>query len=112
MPERFPPPIDYPVIGQPFIVSSDAKARYTLLAVRQGNDGIIELETLREGPSGISFSERRLNPTTNQFIYIRDADTAEQFNAQERKERGGWADFVEGSISNLVCRHVMRLVLN
>lgn len=110
--EKFPPPDEFPEREAPFTVSSDPKATYRILDIRPRPDGTVEVDTWRQGPSGVSYSERLIDPTNKTFVYLRDASSMSDFEVQERKPRGAPAAFEEGSISDLIARHSLRLVCN
>ena len=110
--EAFLPPDDFPEREVPFKLSSDPKAIYKILDVRLRSDGTVEVDTWRQGPSGVSYAERLIDLTDKTFVYLRDAASMSEFEVQERKRRGVPAAFVEGSISDLIARHSLRLVRN
>lgn len=109
---NFPPPEQFPEYGKDFDLSSDPHAVYQILDVRRRLDGLIEVDSVRRGPSGIDYSERLIDPSAQTFAYTRHAETHAGFVETESKQVGEMAAFVEGSISDLICRHVWRLVRN
>ena len=56
-------------------VPTDSKARYTVLEVRQVDGGLVEIKTLREGPSGSSTATRLVDCSANTFAYTEDDGT-------------------------------------
>lgn len=109
----FLPPDQFPKRGEPFRISSDKHAVYTIVDVRIRADGMVEVETVRRGRAGqLSWSERLIDRQARTFTYLRDADDEDEFLSQHRNPDEPMAPFVEGSISDLVARHAERLVVN
>jgi hypothetical protein len=109
---KFPPPEEFPEYGKDFGLSSDPHAVYRVLDVRRRSDGLIEVDSVRRGPSGIDYSERLIDPVAQTFAYMRHAETHAEFVDKDRTLLGDMAEFVDGSISDLICRHVLKLVRN
>jgi hypothetical protein len=90
--------------GIALIVPSDPKATYHVLKVEPGPKGLIYIQSSREGPSGVSFSERQVNCSAKSFAYTREGDTLEALLAEQRKP-DPMGPRVKGSISDVVSQY-------
>jgi hypothetical protein len=64
--------------AQPIPVPSDPRARYEAVSVDKRRDGLVEIITRRQGPSGTSFARREVDCRQRLFRYIGEGDTLEQ----------------------------------
>lgn len=88
---------------KPLAVPTDPRAKYTVVDIKMGADGNIEIVTHRIGPSGESYSKRLVNCRINKFKYLGDGDTIAEMNAS--KPSPNMSPLVEGSISDYVVKY-------
>lgn len=82
-------------------IPSDAKARYTMLSLR--NEGeLISVETRRDGPSGTSYARRLVDCRRMLWKYTGEGDTLEELKKNRPAER--MAAMVDGSIAHEVSK--------
>jgi hypothetical protein len=93
--------------AQSISVPSDARARYEAVSVIKRRDGLVEIITRRDGPSGISFARREVDCRRQLFRYIGEGDTLEEAK-RPAPNPGRMAVLVEGSISYYVVRFACR----
>ncbi|MBP0447283.1 hypothetical protein J8J14_21150 [Roseomonas sp. SSH11] len=92
--------------AQPVAVPSDPRAKYEALAVTRKPNGLVEILTRRDGPSGISFSIREIDCRANRFRYLGEGDTREQ--AERRTKRDTMGPLTEQSISTYISQFACR----
>lgn len=95
-----------PALAQPVPVPSDPRARYDAIWMTRKPNGLIEVLTRREGPSGVRFALREVDCRGNRFRYLGEGDTREQ--AEQRRNRDQLTPLTEGSISTEVSQFACR----
>jgi len=85
-------------VAQTISVPSDPRARYEAVSVDKRRDGLVEIITRRQGPSGTSFARREVDCRRRLFRYIGEGDTLEQAK-RPAPNPGQMAALMEGSIS-------------
>ena len=84
-----------PTFPIPLAVPSDSNAIYTIISAKKVGKGRAQIVTRREGPSGVSFSERLVDCKNSRFKYTAEGDS---LNAMKKKQED-MGPLVEGSIS-------------
>jgi hypothetical protein len=84
--------------AQSISVPSDARARYEAVSTTKRPDGLVEIITRRQGPSGMSFARREVDCRRRTFRYVGEGDTLEEAKRQGPNP-GQMAELVQGSIS-------------
>lgn len=97
-----------PAVAQPISVPSDPRARYEALEIAPRRNGLLEIVTRRDGPSGTSFAVREVDCRGDRFRYVGEGDTLVE--AKRRTDSNRLAPLVEGSISWHVARFACRSV--
>lgn len=93
----------------PLAVPSDPRARYTLMEFEQVADRVILVTTMREGPSGASYSARVIDCGRMRFKYVAEGETLAEVTANRETNRArvstdGLGPLVRGSISDYLTR--------
>jgi nitrate reductase NapE component len=83
-------------------VPSDPKAEYFVLEIKSLRQGLREITTRREGPSGTSFATRQVQCRPFKFRYVAEGDTYETL---KRDDSFPFGPLVEGSISDVISRY-------
>lgn len=83
-------------------VPSDPKAEYFVLEIKSLRQGLREITTRREGPSGTSFATRQVQCRPFKFRYVAEGDTYETL---KRDDSSPFAPLLEGSISDVISRY-------
>lgn len=91
-----------PSQGEPLAIPSDPRANYYVTAMAKRTDGMIEVSTRREGPSGNSFAIRLIQCEPLRFGYISEGDTEADL---VRDPSPKLTDLLIGSISDVVAKH-------
>lgn len=84
------------------IVPSDAKAKYFVYDLAKRDDGMVEISTRREGPSGTSYTVRLVQCSPLRFATLADGETREGL---VRATSPDFSELVTGSISDVVSRY-------
>lgn len=79
-----------------FSIPTDSKAKYTIID-KNLNGSMATITTMREGPSGASYSQRLYDCTSWTVKYLGDGDTLEQMKASKPDE--GMSPIVDNSIA-------------
>lgn len=79
-----------------FSIPTDSKAKYTIID-KNLNGSMATITTMREGPSGTSYSQRLYDCTSWTVKYLGDGDTLEQMKASKPDE--GMSPIVDNSIA-------------
>ncbi|MET6624621.1 hypothetical protein WH002_21505 [Klebsiella michiganensis] len=79
-----------------FSIPTDSKAKYTIID-KTLNGSMATITTMREGPSGTSYSQRLYDCTSWTVKYFGDGDTLEQMKAS--KPDDGMSPIVDNSIA-------------
>lgn len=79
-----------------FSIPTDSKAKYTIID-KSLNGSMATITTMREGPSGTSYSQRLYDCTSWTVKYLGDGDTLEQMKASKPDE--GMSPIVDNSIA-------------
>ena len=79
-----------------FSIPTDLKAKYTIID-KNLNGSMATITTMREGPSGTSYSQRLYDCTSWTVKYLGDGDTLEQMKASKPDE--GMSPIVDNSIA-------------
>ncbi|ELP0296190.1 TPA: hypothetical protein OUF01_000787 [Klebsiella michiganensis] len=79
-----------------FSIPTDSKAKYTIID-KTLNGSMATITTMREGPSGTSYSQRLYDCTSWTVKYLGDGDTLEQMKASKPDE--GMSPVVDNSIA-------------
>lgn len=79
-----------------FSIQTDSKAKYTIID-KTLNGPMATITTMREGPSGTSYSQRLYDCTSWTVKYLGDGDTLEQMKAS--KPDDGMSSIVDNSIA-------------
>lgn len=79
-----------------FSITTDLKAKYTIID-KNLNGSMATITTMREGPSGTSYSQRLYDCTSWTVKYLGDGDTLEQMKASKPDE--GMSPIVDNSIA-------------
>ena len=77
-------------------IPTDSKAKYTIID-KSLNGSMATITTMREGPSGTSYSQRLYDCTAWTVKYLGDGDTLEQMKASKPDE--GMSSIVDNSIA-------------
>ncbi|EIW8640290.1 hypothetical protein AAHV13_19555 [Klebsiella pneumoniae] len=77
-------------------IPTDSKAKYTIID-KSLNGSMATITTMREGPSGTSYSQRLYDCTSWTVKYLGDGDTLEQMKAS--KPDDGMSSIVDNSIA-------------
>ncbi|MHB7540121.1 hypothetical protein ACYCL0_08275 [Klebsiella pneumoniae] len=77
-------------------IPTDSKAKYTIID-KSLNGSMATITTMREGPSGASYSQRLYDCTSWTVKYLGDGDTLEQMKASKPDE--GMSPIVDNSIA-------------
>lgn len=77
-------------------IPTDSKAKYTIID-KSLNGSMATITTMREGPSGTSYSQRLYDCTSWTVKYLGDGDTLEQMKASKPDE--GMSPIVNNSIA-------------
>lgn len=77
-------------------IPTDSKAKYTIID-KSLNGSMATITTMREGPSGTSYSQRLYDCTSWTVKYLGDGDTLEQMKASKPDE--GMSPIVDNSIA-------------
>ncbi|HDU2486515.1 TPA: hypothetical protein RE208_002616 [Klebsiella pneumoniae] len=77
-------------------IPTDSKAKYTIID-KSLNGSMATITTMREGPSGISYSQRLYDCTSWTVKYLGDGDTLEQMKGSKPDE--GMSPIVDNSIA-------------
>ena len=85
------------------LVPSDPKANYFVLDLFGTGEGIFEITTRREGPSGISYAIRKVTCDPFMFGYIADSD--DEAGLEIRDDNPEMSELVSGSISDVISRY-------
>lgn len=93
--------------AQPIAIPSDSRARYEAISVTKRQDGLVEIITRRQGPSGTSFARREVDCRRRMFRYIGEGDTLEEAQ-RPAPNPGQMAALVKGSISYEVVQFACR----
>lgn len=91
---------------EPLAVPSDPKAKYFVTAIDKRPDGLVEISTRREGPSGTSFAIRLVQCGPLRFAYIAEGDSEKDLVRDPSPEL---TELVSGSISHVVSKHACEL---
>ena len=94
-----------PVGVQPIPVPSDSGASYSSLRITTKANGIVEILSRRNGPSGTTFALREVDCKTHKAFYLGDGDTQE---AALHGVKSGNGNLNPGSISWEVARFACR----
>ena len=79
-----------------FSIPTDSKAKYTIID-KTLNGSMATITTMREGPSGISYSQRLYDCTSWTVKYLGDGDALEQMKTSKPDE--GMSPIVDNSIA-------------
>ena len=79
-----------------FSIPTDSKAKYTIID-KTLNGSMATITTMREGPSGTSYSQRLYDCTSWTVKYLGDGDTLEQMKTSKPDE--GMSPIVDNSIA-------------
>lgn len=90
-----------PAQGEPLAVPSDQKAKYFVIGMDKRTDGMVEISTRREGPSGNSFAIRLVQCEPLRFGYIAEGDSIADL---VRDPSPKLTELVTGSISDVVAK--------
>lgn len=93
--------------AQPITVPSDPRARYEAESLTRRADGLVEIITRREGPSGTTFARREVDCRRRLFRYVGEGNSLEQAK-RPAPNPGQMASLVEGSISYHVVQFACR----
>ncbi len=90
--------------AQPISVPSDPGVSYRAVEIKAKPNGMVEILTRRQGPSGISFSLREIDCRNRSFRYLGEGDTREEAARAEARNRPNnrMGQLTEGSISTHV----------
>ncbi|WP_195322572.1 hypothetical protein [Klebsiella grimontii] len=77
-------------------IPTDSKAKYTIID-KSLNGSMATITTMREGPSGTSYSQRLYDCTSWTVKYLGDGDTLEQMKASKPDE--DMSQIVDNSIA-------------
>ncbi|HHL8024906.1 TPA: hypothetical protein ACQ713_003395 [Escherichia coli] len=77
-------------------IPTDSKAKYTIID-KSLNGSMATITTMREGPSGTSYSQRLYDCTSWTVKYLGDGDTLEQMKVSKPDE--GMSPIVDNSIA-------------
>lgn len=77
-------------------IPTDSKAKYTIID-KSMNGSMAAITTMREGPSGTSYSQRLYDCAAWTVKYLGDGDTLEQMKASKPEE--GMSSIVDNSIA-------------
>ena len=107
--EALAPAIDSPAAeakgaaGETLIpVPSDPGATYGLINVAEAEGGLIEVTTVRRGPSGVSYARRLVDCAEMTFTYTGDSDSAD---LPQVEDPAPMSALVSGSISDHVATY-------
>jgi hypothetical protein len=97
--------VDQNIVEIPIKVGSDPRAKYFLLDIRRTGDNLIEVLTLRDGPSGKSYAVREIKESSLSFRYLAEGDSPLELIANRVQKRiGEFCALESESISDCVCR--------
>ncbi len=88
--------------SQALVVPSDSNAKYYVRGIVRRSDGLIEIDTRREGPSGTSFAVRLVQCEPLLSGYIAEADTEADLVRNPAPEL---SVLVADSISDVIAKH-------
>lgn len=77
-------------------IPTDSKAKYTIID-KAMNGSMSTITTMRDGPSGVSYSKRLYDCTAWTVKYLGDGDTLDQMNASQPDD--GMSPIVDNSIA-------------
>lgn len=84
--------------AQSIAVPSDPRARYEAVSTTKRPDGLVEIITRRQGPSGVSYARREVDCRRRTFRYVGEGDTLDEAK-RPGPNPGQMAELVQGSIS-------------
>lgn len=94
-------------MAQAIAVPSDPRARYELVGKVRRDDGLVEITTRRQGPSGTSFARREADCRRRMFRYLGEGDTLEEAR-RPAPHPGRMSPLFDGSISGHIVRFACR----
>jgi hypothetical protein len=94
-------------MAQAIAVPSDPRARYELVRKVRRDDGLVEITTRRQGPSGTSFARREVDCRRRLFRYLSEGDTLEEAR-RPAPSPGRMSPLFDGSISDHIARFACR----
>lgn len=94
-------------MAQAIAVPSDPRARYELVSKIRRDDGLVEITTRRQGPSGTSFARREVDCRRRLFRYLGEGDALKEAR-RLAPSPGRMSPLVDGSISDHIVRFACR----